>query len=139
LFSYETRLGEAAIWNLDEPAVLGRRMGLLRPKRKVILPEFMEQAFLAPAFQREIEDRAVRGSTVDRIPIAKMSKWPFPIPPLSAQSEIVATLTASQKVYETLAEEATKLDALRAAVLSNLLNGDLEVESTYDSFLAEVA
>jgi type I restriction enzyme S subunit len=139
LFSYETRLGEAAIWNLDEPAVLGRRMGLLRPKRNVVLPEFIEQAFLAPAFQREIEERAVRGSTVDRIPIAKMPKWPFPIPPMGAQSEIVATLTASQKFYETLAEEVNKLDALRTAILSDLLNGELEVESRYDSFLGEVA
>jgi type I restriction enzyme, S subunit len=36
MFSYETRLGQAAYWDRDEPAALGRRMGLLRPRESEV-------------------------------------------------------------------------------------------------------
>lgn len=69
LFSYETRLGEAALMPEDLRACLGRRMGLLRPRRDVIDPRFLLYAYLGPQFQAEIQRRAIRGATVDRIPL----------------------------------------------------------------------
>ncbi|MBA3014540.1 MAG: restriction endonuclease subunit S, partial [Proteobacteria bacterium] len=39
LFSYETRLGEAALMPDGIRACLGRRMGWLRPKRDKVIPE----------------------------------------------------------------------------------------------------
>ncbi len=92
LFSYETRLGEAAYWDRDEPAALGRRMGLLRPRRSVVDPRFLTLAYLGPQFQSLMQTRVVHGATVDRIPIADMSTWGISIPPLEEQARIVAIL-----------------------------------------------
>jgi type I restriction enzyme S subunit len=92
LFSYETRLGQAAYWNYSQDAALGRRMGLLRPKREVILPEFLTWLYLSPAFQSQIASRTVKGSTVDRFPIANMAHWPVSIPDLRSQEIIVEAL-----------------------------------------------
>ncbi|MFZ2226920.1 MAG: restriction endonuclease subunit S [Candidatus Nanopelagicaceae bacterium] len=139
LFSYETRLGEAALWDQDDRAVLGRRMGLLRPKFEIILGEFLAQAYLSPSFQSEIEERAVRGSTVDRIPIAKMPDWPFPTPSLTVQREIVATISRVQAVSDSLELEVKKLLSLRAYLLMMLMHGNLIVDSDYDTLLTEVA
>lgn len=92
MFSYETRLGQAAHWDSDQPAALGRRMGLLRPKLGQVNPRFLTLMFLGPQVQALIERNTVRGSTVDRIPIAKMAAWELAVPPLSEQERMVETL-----------------------------------------------
>jgi type I restriction enzyme S subunit len=92
MFSYETRLGQAAYWDLDEPAALGRRMGLLRPKPEVVFPPFLTLAYLGPEFQSQIRARTVRGATVDRIPIADLATWEIAIPSIAEQQRIARVL-----------------------------------------------
>ncbi len=92
MFSYETRLGQAAYWDRDEPAALGRRMGLLRPKELEVYPRFLTVAYLSPEFQSLIRAKTVFGATVDRIPVANMPNWPISIPVVSEQRRIVAIL-----------------------------------------------
>lgn len=95
LFSYETRLGEAALMPAGLVACLGRRMGLLRPRRDRVDPQFLLYAYLADEFQATIRGRAVRGATVDRIPLMELPEWPITIPvELSEQRAIAAVLKA---------------------------------------------
>lgn len=92
MFSYETRLGQAAFWDSLEPAALGRRMGLLRPRVSVVEPRFLTLLYLGPQVQELIKEKTVSGSTVDRIPIGNMGAWEILIPPLNEQRRIVDTL-----------------------------------------------
>ncbi|MGA5193381.1 restriction endonuclease subunit S [Streptomyces exfoliatus] len=94
LFSYETRLGDAALMPSGVRACLGRRMGLLRPNRGRVDERFLLYAYLGPEFQQEIATRAVRGATVDRIPIAEIAGWPIRVPPLRQQRAIAEVLGA---------------------------------------------
>lgn len=92
MFSYETRLGQAAYWDRDEPTALGRRMGLLRPNESEVDPRFLTLVYLGPEFQSLIHSKTVSGATVDRIPIANMASWPISIPPIPEQRRIVSVL-----------------------------------------------
>ena len=92
LFSYETRLGAAALMPSGLRACLGRRMGLLRPDPSRLNSHFLLYAYLGPTFQKVIEQRSIRGATVDRIPLVEMHKWPISIPPLHEQKAIAAVL-----------------------------------------------
>lgn len=94
LFSYETRLGAAGYWDREEPAVLGRRMGLLRPKADQVDPRFLTYAYLGPQFQETIRKRKVSGATVERILLADLPNWPVLIPSLEMQRRIVDVLGA---------------------------------------------
>ncbi|MFJ7629658.1 restriction endonuclease subunit S [Streptomyces sp. NPDC097595] len=94
LFSYETRLGEAALMPPGVRACLGRRMGLLRPKRNLVRPDFLLYAYMGPEFQRVIAERAVYGATVDRIPLVELPKWPIRVPALGEQQAIAEVLGA---------------------------------------------
>ncbi|MEU5284601.1 restriction endonuclease subunit S [Streptomyces sp. NPDC020755] len=94
LFSYETRLGEAALMPSGVRACLGRRMGLLRPNRSLVDPQFLLYSYLAPAFQGTIAARRVHGATVDRIPLVDLPTWPLLLPEVSEQKTIVAVLGA---------------------------------------------
>lgn len=94
LFSYETRLGEAAIMPEGVRACLGRRMGLLRPNRDLVDPKFLLLTYLSPGFQRTIQERKIHGATVDRIPLVDLPRWPIRLPSIGEQRAIAAVLQA---------------------------------------------
>jgi len=94
LFSYETRLGEAALMPGGIDACLGRRMALLRPNRDVVDPRFLLYYYLSPTFQAALQERAIHGATVDRIGLATMPSWPVQIPALPTQRAIAQVLGA---------------------------------------------
>lgn len=94
LFSYETRLGEAALMPGGVAACLGRRMALLRPDRERIVPRFLLYYYLSPHFQDLIQQRQIQGATVPRIGLATMGEWPISIPSLEDQRAIADVLGA---------------------------------------------
>ncbi|HCG56812.1 MAG TPA: restriction endonuclease subunit S [Brevibacterium sp.] len=109
LFSYETRLGEAALMPGGVAACLGRRMALLRPDRERIVPRFLLYYYLSPHFQDLIQQRQIQGATVPRIGLATMGEWPISIPSLENQraiSDVLGALddkiAANERVSSTL-------------------------------------
>jgi type I restriction enzyme, S subunit len=94
LFSYETRLGEAALMPPGIAACLGRRMGLLRPKHGRADSRFLLYAYLGPDFQQVIRERSIHGATVDRIPLVDLPDWPIRLPALPVQRAISGLLGA---------------------------------------------
>jgi type I restriction enzyme S subunit len=80
VFSYETRLGEAASIPTGLRCCLGRRMGLLRARADKVDKRFLLYAYLGPQFQETLRSRTIHGSTVDRIPLIEMSDFPMEVP-----------------------------------------------------------
>jgi type I restriction enzyme S subunit len=92
LFSYETRLGEAALMPDHVRACLGRRMGLLRANPKKITPEYLLYAYLSPEFQQTIAANTITGATVDRISLTDFRDFPIRIPELEEQRKVSGLL-----------------------------------------------
>jgi type I restriction enzyme, S subunit len=116
LFSYETRLGEAALMPPNVKACLGRRMGLLRPKKDKVSSRYLLYAYLSPAFQSEIKLRTINGCTVDRIPLKELPSFPIRIPLLPEQKAIAHVLGSlddrielNRRINETLESMAQAL------------------------------
>ena len=113
LFSYETRLGEAALMPPGVRACLGRRMGLLRLNREKVTPEYFLYAYLSPAFQQTIRANTITGATVDRISLNELPEFPIRIPPLDEQKHVAKLLSGIDKKIE----------------LNNRINAELEAIS----------
>ena len=94
LFSYETRLGDAAIMPSGVTACLGRRMALLRPNREVVEPRYLLYRYLSPDFAELIRANTIHGATVDRIALSTMGEWPVQVHELSEQRAIAEVLGA---------------------------------------------
>jgi type I restriction enzyme S subunit len=92
VFSYETRLGQAAIIPEELECCLGRRMGLVRVNRNRVDPRFFVYQYVSPPFRQFLESRTVRGATVDRIAIREFPSFPVWVPPLPDQQDIVTEL-----------------------------------------------
>lgn len=116
LFSYETRLGEAALMPDGVKACLGRRMGLLRPRKDRVLPEYLLYAYLSPEFQQQIKRRTNHGATVERISLKELPDFEIRIPSIEEQQQVVQVIKAfprklevNQQVNQTLEQMAQAL------------------------------
>jgi len=112
LFSYETRLGEVALMPGEVKACLGRRMGLLRPKKDKVIPQYFLYAYLSPHFQQVIARNTITGATVDRIALSDMPKFEIRIPPLAEQKKTANLLFAIDKKIELNNKINTGLEAM---------------------------
>lgn len=112
LFSYETRLGEAALMPSGVRACLGRRMGLLRLNREKVTPEYVLYAYLSPAFQQTIRANTITGATVDRISLNEMPTFPIRIPPIDEQKHVAKLLCEIDKKIEINNRINVKLEAM---------------------------
>lgn len=118
LFSYETRIGEAAHWDRSDPAVLGRRMAILRPNAEVVHPRFLTYAFLSPQFQEVLRARTVHGATVERLLIGEMGDWPMELPPMPVQRRIVRLLGTLDDLIDLNDRLAARGEGLLAAAFA---------------------
>jgi type I restriction enzyme S subunit len=109
VFSYETRIGEAAIIPDGLECCLGRRMGLVRAIPGRLNPRFFLYVYLSPDFQTFIRSRTVTGATVDRIALKEFPSFKIPLPSLQEQHSIASILSSlddkielNQRMNETL-------------------------------------
>ena len=116
VFSYETRLGEAALIPTGLRCCLGRRMGLMRPNVDIVEGRFLLYYYLGPGFQETLRSRTVQGSTVERISLTEFPSFPISLPPLPEQRRIAKILgdlddkiELNRKMNETLEQMARAL------------------------------
>ena len=119
VFSYETRLGQAAIIPDGMECCLGRRMGLVRVDPNKILPRFFLYNYISPDFQELIRSRTVQGATVDRILLKEFPGFPFPCPPLGEQQAIVSLLGALDDKIELNRRMNETLEAMARAIFKD--------------------
>jgi len=124
LFSYETRLGHAALMPAGIRACLGRRMALLRPHG--IGSRTLLQAFLGPAFQETIRQYAVHGATVDRIPLTEFPSWRIELPSKEPH-QLESSLAPLDDLVQQRERENEALAALRDTLLPKLISGEIRV------------
>lgn len=127
LFSYETRLGEAALMPPGIRACLGRRMALLRPNRDRVDPHFLLHFYLSPEFQRMLASRTIHGATVPRIGLATMGGWEVDIPGLKEQLQIASQLRALHDTVVQAERESEVLARTRDDLLPQLMSGKITV------------
>lgn len=125
LFSYETRLGEAALMPSGIRACLGRRMALLRPRTGRVGPQTLLCAFLADEFQETIQRRAVRGATVDRIPLKDLPTWPIEVPSEHDAARFEKLAAALYDVAVSKDRERDLLERARDTLLPKLMSGEV--------------
>ena len=123
LFSYETRLGEAGYWDSAAPAVLGRRMGLLRPKPGRVIARYLTYAYLGEQFQEVLRKGTLYGVTVNRIPVGALPNWPILLPSIEEQQRIAGVLGAFDDLIETNHNLARDCEEMLFASVRALADG----------------
>ena len=129
VFSYETRLGQAALIPSGLTCCLGRRMGLVRTDNSIMNPRFFVLYYVSSWFKSFIDANTVRGTTVDRISIREFPSFLFPVPPLDEQDKLVEkaefvanALIDVEKIYQA---KLADLNTVRQTLLAKAFVGEL--------------
>ena len=129
VFSYETRLGQAAIIPDGITCCLGRRMGLIRLDKGIVLPEFFLYQYLSPPYKKFLETMTLRGATVNRLPLKEFPNFPFAYPARKIQERIVGALDSfrcrTQRIEENNIKKLRYFTELKQSLLQKAFSGQL--------------
>ncbi len=129
VFSYETRLGQAAVVPPNLECCLGRRMALVRGNRNRLDPRFFVYQYISPPFREYLASKTVRGATVDRISLKEFPSFPVALPGLEEQRRLAASMESLREQTERLGSlcehKGVALEALKKSLLNRAFNGDL--------------
>ena len=119
VFSYETRLGEAALIPDGLRCCLGRRMALMRPNLEKVDPQFLLYVYLSPAFQETITARTIYGSTVNRIALIEFPLYPIKVPSLKIQKSISSILYNIDAKIDNLRRQNETLEEIARSIFKH--------------------
>jgi type I restriction enzyme S subunit len=129
VFSYETRLGQAAIIPSGLDCCLGRRMALVRPSATRLDSTFFVYQYISPPFRSYLEGKIVRGATVDRIPLKDFPTYLICLPSIDEQRAIAGQLevlrSKTQHLTRLYERKLAALEELRKSLLHQAFNGEL--------------
>jgi type I restriction enzyme S subunit len=121
--------GKIALVKEGQRFSLGQRVMMLRPDKDKILPKFFLYQLLSPFLQEEQIQPRCTGSASPHLNIGDLKKFPFLLPLLHEQRQIVSYLDSIQsKVNQAkkLRGDALKeFDALLPAILDKAFKGEL--------------
>ncbi len=114
--------------------VVSQRQLRLRVDPARATTDFVVLALRAPDAQRQLAERTI-STAVTHINLSIFSEVEIPLPPLSEQRTIVAEQTSFIAVAVAARDTAARVNALRSALLADLLSGDHAIPASYDRFL----
>ena len=100
IFSYEATLHRYAIIPRGFRGCLGRRMALIRPNTKRIVPRFLHYYLFSNNWRSVVDGKIINGATVDRIPLSSFPEFEIKIPDLAIQQRAVSILSAYDDLFE---------------------------------------
>lgn len=127
VFTYEAALGLFAVIPPNLICCLGRRMALIRPNARESTPYFWFHQFIAPPFQRMIDERAIHGATVNRTPLTEFPNYPVLSPTKALRSKFESIVKPLWERIHVASEEIKILTSLRDILLPKLISGELRV------------
>jgi type I restriction enzyme, S subunit len=103
-------------------------MVILRPSSSVLLPQYLQVVLSSPAFVAQVA-ATLSGSAQSQLPVNKLARIEFYLPPINDQRQIVAYLDSLQAKVDELkklqAETQAELDALLPSILDKAFKGEL--------------
>lgn len=103
ILAREAPAGNVALIREGQEVCLGQRTVLIRPNKKLVVPEFLTYYLLAPYSQHRIKQSA-NGSTVEHVNMPNIRGLKTELPTLHVQKEIASILSN----YDTLININTK-------------------------------
>lgn len=129
VFSYETRLGQAAIIPEGLECCLGRRMGLVRVEDKRLTPRYFVYQYISPPFREFLNNHTVRGATVDRILLKEFPLFPIFLPKIEEQVRLADSFDnlreETQRLESIYQQKIAVLDELKKSLLHQAFSGQL--------------
>ena len=92
----------------------------IRPRRDVVLPEYLVSYLSYPPVQRDLLGQALPG-TVPSLNSAMLNELPIVVPPIEQQRAVIETLADIDSQIEIQRAIADRLDTLKSAIFGEMI------------------
>jgi type I restriction enzyme S subunit len=123
LISCSGTIGRVSRIKFNEPVVLVRSAALIKPKKEMIHPVFLESVLRTPQLKSKMLQAAKSSSQANLFqkPIKELT---IPLPPLPLQHHFAAIVAGVERQKERMRAHLGELDALFASLQQRAFNGD---------------
>jgi type I restriction enzyme S subunit len=119
-------VGRPAMWrNEVENCCFQNTLVRFQADREFTLPEFAFAVFLSYFRSGEFAKVSSKTSNVAHLGASRFAVMPFPLPPISLQSEFVRRILVAETMKKSLSDSLALLDALVAALQHRAFRGEL--------------
>lgn len=119
--------GIATVNYFKEEFSLLSSVGLLRPKKDILLPEYLSFCLNSPSTKRRMLGM-MSGNAIRRLTLKKIKDGLIPLPPIDEQREIVSILTKIRTLngkLESCIKLSDNIKTLKSSILSKAFRGEL--------------
>lgn len=109
----------------------------MRPATDLVEPSYIPWLLRSADFGRQIADAGV-GTTMAHFGPTHLRKMSAPLPSVEKQLDIAKTLQSMLSSKLVIADELSQLRSFRSALLTSLLNYDIDIPESYDALLEGV-
>ena len=134
LFSKDGTVGRTAQVTTETPFVVLSSLAILRPNLEILSSEFLTMTITSNDFQ-DMATGSKTGLAIKRVVLKVLRAFPIMLPPLAEQKQIVEIVSSMDVLIQSTEEAVMNAKALRSGVLSDLLSGDHEIPTSYDSLV----
>jgi type I restriction enzyme S subunit len=126
LITREAPIGEVCAVPANERVCLGQRMMLYRPRRRDLHSGYLLYALQSGAVQEHLI-RLAGGSTVGHVRVGDIRNLPLPLPAMETQIVIAEAMADIDAALDQAEQAVGRLQATKAALMSDLLSGRVRV------------
>jgi len=121
-------VGKTALFDLDGDFVFASYLLRIRPKRDVILPEFLNYYFNFSRTQKELKSLASRGASQVNISAGRLATFKIPIFSIPEQREIVEILQTIDQKIELEQKKKELYEELFRTMLHKIMSQEIDID-----------
>jgi type I restriction enzyme, S subunit len=119
--------GRAVIVDTKEEFSLYVSVSLIKPKKEIIDPSFLQAVMNSPGIKRQA-DKCIKGIGVPDLHLIEIKNFLIPLPPRNVQMDFVMKVNAIYRLIEEQKTQLLKVEALFSSLQQRAFNGELFAE-----------
>jgi type I restriction enzyme S subunit len=117
--------GRATLVNTEIPFCLYVSVALIKPKKEIVLPKFLQYSMNHPFIKRQA-DKSIKGAGVPDLHLIEIKSFEIPVPPIELQNKFADIVTKAEVLKEDYKSSLIELENLYGSLSQRAFRGELE-------------
>lgn len=119
--------GRACVVDTEKPFCLYVSVALIKPKKELVLPKFLQYAINHPYVKRQA-DKSIKGSGVPDLHLIEIKSFEIPLPSIELQTQFAQIVDKTEALKTQYQQSLQELENLYGSLSQRAFRGELSVK-----------
>lgn len=119
--------GRACVVDTEKPFCLYVSVALIKPKKELVLPKFLQYAINHPYVKRQA-DKSIKGSGVPDLHLIEIKSFEIPLPSIELQTQFAQIVEKTEALKTQYQQSLQELEHLYGSLSQKAFRGELSVK-----------